>query len=221
MLRLIIVLMMILNLTACEQKTVFSNRYPGFNSATKGAAVGAGTGAVIGTVADAGFPVGTGVGAVVGGAFGGAIGAYLDETRDQVQTFESHDIQFVRTGDIMTIIVPTGKYFNSKTHEPAQKYYFVLGELAQWLENMPKTKVKVAGFTDSQVPDDDARRISQTEAESFAKFLWDHGVDGRIVYGVGYGAQYPIATNRTTSGRKRNNRVEVIISLLTSGSTLS
>jgi outer membrane protein OmpA-like peptidoglycan-associated protein len=42
-----------------------------------------------------------------------------------------------------------------------------------------------------------------------ADYLINKGIEPRRVISIGYGKRKPIATNQTTEGRKRNQRVEI------------
>lgn len=85
-------------------------------------------------------------------------------------------------------------------------------KLADFLNENPERKVVVEGYTDSTGADAYNQRLSERRAESVRRALTRAGVDMQRIQVVGYGKQYPVASNDTTSGRAMNRRVEVTIS---------
>lgn len=56
------------------------------------------------------------------------------------------------------------------------------------------------------------RRLSGERAASVAIYLQDDkGIDPKKIQSIGHGANYPIASNKTDAGRKKNRRVELMI----------
>lgn len=85
-------------------------------------------------------------------------------------------------------------------------------ELADFLNENPERKVAVEGYTDSTGSDSYNQQLSERRAESVQRALSRAGVDMQRIQTVGYGEQYPVASNDSTSGRAMNRRVEVTIS---------
>ncbi len=85
-------------------------------------------------------------------------------------------------------------------------------QLADFLNENPERKVVVEGYTDSTGADAYNQELSQRRAESVRRALGQAGVDYQRVQAVGYGKQYPVASNDSASGRAMNRRVEVTIS---------
>lgn len=85
-------------------------------------------------------------------------------------------------------------------------------ELADFLNENPERKVAVEGYTDSTGSDSYNQQLSERRAESVQRALSRAGVDIQRIQTVGYGEQYPVASNGSTSGRAMNRRVEVTIS---------
>ncbi|GAB4373035.1 MAG: hypothetical protein Kow0062_09800 [Acidobacteriota bacterium] len=88
----------------------------------------------------------------------------------------------------------------------------VLAKLAGILLISPDLKVRVEGHTDSTGSEEYNLRLSQRRAESVVAFLVQEGVDPGRLEAVGYGMSKPIADNSTPEGRRKNRRVELIIS---------
>ncbi|MGA6096544.1 OmpA family protein [Stutzerimonas marianensis] len=85
-------------------------------------------------------------------------------------------------------------------------------KLADFLNENPERKVVVEGYTDSTGSDSYNQQLSERRAESVRRALTRAGVDPQRIQTVGYGEQYPVASNDSPSSRAMNRRVEVTIS---------
>ncbi len=80
---------------------------------------------------------------------------------------------------------------------------------AEVLKKYPNNTVRVAGYTDSLGNPDYNVDLSQRRAKAVAMELVNNGVAAENVSFIGYGAQNPVATNKTREGRAANRRVEL------------
>lgn len=85
-------------------------------------------------------------------------------------------------------------------------------KLASFLNENPERQLMVEGYTDSTGAASYNQQLSQRRAESVLRALTHAGVNAQRIQVVGYGQQYPVASNDTASGRAQNRRVEVTIS---------
>jgi outer membrane protein OmpA-like peptidoglycan-associated protein len=85
-------------------------------------------------------------------------------------------------------------------------------KLASFLNDNPERQLVIEGYTDSTGSESYNQQLSERRAESVKRALTQAGVDSRRIQVVGYGEQYPVASNNTASGRAQNRRVEVTIS---------
>ena len=70
----------------------------------------------------------------------------------------------------------------------------------------------VAGFTDDIGSEDYNYQLGQRRAQGVAGYLiGKDGVDPMQVRVVSYGASHPVASNSTSSGRRSNRRVEILV----------
>jgi outer membrane protein OmpA-like peptidoglycan-associated protein len=85
----------------------------------------------------------------------------------------------------------------------------VLNAVLAVLKAHPELKgVQVEGHTDNKGDAAKNKALSQSRAESVAKWLSDHGVEKGKLSAKGFGAEKPIDTNDTEGGRTNNRRVE-------------
>ena len=82
--------------------------------------------------------------------------------------------------------------------------------VAEALKGTQRT-ILVEGHTDSTGNKDKNLTLSQARAETVRKYLVDGGVPGGQIRAVGIGQDRPIADNKTSAGRAKNRRVEVIL----------
>ncbi|QAY88074.1 OmpA family protein [Pseudomonas arsenicoxydans] len=87
-----------------------------------------------------------------------------------------------------------------------------INKLAQFLSENPDRKVIVEGYTDSTGTASHNQSLSERRAGSVRMALVKMGVDPARIVAQGYGKEYPVAENDSTSGRAMNRRVEVTIS---------
>lgn len=100
--------------------------------------------------------------------------------------------------------------FNSAELEPGGER--TVDRIAKYLNEYPKRKLTVEGFTDSVGSEDYNLELSKKRAESIRRALVEQGVERNRINTEGLGESYPVASNDTDAGRQQNRRVEVIVS---------
>jgi Outer membrane protein and related peptidoglycan-associated (lipo)proteins len=85
-------------------------------------------------------------------------------------------------------------------------------KVAEFLNQYPERKILIEGFTDSQGSDAYNQKLSQERAQAVRDELAKNGVAAQRVDIVGYGEQYPVASNDNSAGRQQNRRVEIVVS---------
>ncbi|MCP4868043.1 MAG: OmpA family protein [Proteobacteria bacterium] len=86
-----------------------------------------------------------------------------------------------------------------------------LREVAMLLKAEPEIRIAIGGHTDNRGEVDALQKLSEGRAKSVFDFLVQQGVEEERMQHAGYGDAQPISTNRTASGRKLNQRVEILI----------
>jgi outer membrane protein OmpA-like peptidoglycan-associated protein len=87
-----------------------------------------------------------------------------------------------------------------------------LGKLAEFLRQFPERRISIEGHTDNVGSAAYNDQLSFRRADSIRAQLALLGVSGDRMGAVGYGKEYPVASNTTDTNRALNRRVEVIIS---------
>jgi len=86
-----------------------------------------------------------------------------------------------------------------------------VAKLAEFLKKHPDRNVLIEGHTDSVGKDDYNLALSRQRADSVKDRLVAEEVDTSRITTVGYGKQFPVASNDTKAGKAQNRRVEVVI----------
>jgi len=110
---------------------------------------------------------------------------------------------------VLSFNEPINFAHNSDKIEPAS--VAPIKKAANILKKYPNSTVRVAGYTDSLGNPDYNVDLSQRRAKAVAMELVSNGVSAENVSFIGYGAQNPVATNKTAEGRAQNRRVELEI----------
>jgi outer membrane protein OmpA-like peptidoglycan-associated protein len=71
--------------------------------------------------------------------------------------------------------------------------------------------VQIQGHTDSQASKSYNQKLSERRAKSVVDKLKSYGISDKRLQYIGYGEEFPIATNSTVDGRYQNRRVEAHI----------
>jgi len=82
--------------------------------------------------------------------------------------------------------------------------------VAEALKGTQRT-ILVEGHTDSTGKPETNMKLSQARAETVRKYLVDGGVPPDQIRAQGIGQDRPVADNKTSAGRAKNRRVEVIL----------
>jgi outer membrane protein OmpA-like peptidoglycan-associated protein len=85
-------------------------------------------------------------------------------------------------------------------------------QIAAFLSENPERRVQIEGFTDSQGTDEFNRELSQSRADAVARAIIRRGIDEQRVRALGYGEEFPVASNADSGSRQLNRRVEIIVS---------
>jgi outer membrane protein OmpA-like peptidoglycan-associated protein len=116
--------------------------------------------------------------------------------------------QMTERGLMLTLgdmLFDTGRY----TIKPRAKN--TLARLAAFLNQYQDRTVLVEGHTDSVGSDDNNMALSQRRADAVKNYLVTQGVAPSRMITSGKGESMPVVDNNTSSGRRQNRRVEVII----------
>lgn len=91
-------------------------------------------------------------------------------------------------------------------------FTFRLDSLVELLETHPHVKMSITGHTDNTGNELHNLKLSTNRAKAVARYLINSGIDQNRVSFQGLGSKKPIASNDTIEGRRKNRRVEILLS---------
>jgi outer membrane protein OmpA-like peptidoglycan-associated protein len=108
--------------------------------------------------------------------------------------------------NMQDVLFDTGKYTLKENAKLA------LARIAGIIISHPGLNLQVEGYTDSTGTAQFNQKLSEQRANAVRDFLLQQGVNTQAMTAVGYGENYPVASNDTASGRQLNRRVELVVS---------
>jgi outer membrane protein OmpA-like peptidoglycan-associated protein len=85
-------------------------------------------------------------------------------------------------------------------------------KLAAFLDQYPKYRVLVEGYTDNTGTDAFNQTLSEQRADSVKNALLEKGISSDRIITRGYGKEFPVARNNKSANRQLNRRIEIVIS---------
>jgi outer membrane protein OmpA-like peptidoglycan-associated protein len=178
---------------------------------TKGVIIGGAVGAAAGgaTSGVAGVLPGVGLGAI----FGGAIGAYIDSHTTLEDKLRNRNIQVVNLGDQVLVVLPSFVIFDTLTSNLLPASYATLDLVREYINQFHNMSIKIAGFTSATEPMDISIMLSKQQAEQVAKYLWNRGINTRLLVAEGYGGSKNVSGNQF-DWSSDNYRIEITLEKL-------
>jgi outer membrane protein OmpA-like peptidoglycan-associated protein len=149
-------------------------------------------------------------GAAVGAAVGAGVGAYMDRQEERLARIPGTSVERV-SENVLLVRFESDVLFDVDSAIIERDHRSTLDEVADVLLEYPKTAVVVQGHTDSTGSEEHNQELSERRARAVANHLARQGVDDRRLSELGFGEGYPVASNRTESGRQTNRRVEILL----------
>lgn len=149
----------------------------------------------------------------IGAVLGGAAGVYLDNKEKKLrQQMAGTGVEVNRNADgSVGLVMPGNITFDTNKSTIKPNFYTTLGKVAQTLTEDNKSAILVTGYTDNTGNDSINIPLSQARAQAVKNYLAGQGVPSSRINAQGQGAENPIASNSTASGREQNRRVEISI----------
>jgi len=104
------------------------------------------------------------------------------------------------------VLFDTGKYTLKEDAREA------LAKISGIVISHPGLNLQIEGYTDITGPAALNQKLSEQRANTVRDYLLKQGLDPQSLNAVGYGPQFPVASNDTFGGRKLNRRVELVVS---------
>lgn len=156
-----------------------------------------------GPASHAAIPIGGAIGAVPAGL----LGSKLDGPAEKLGAVPDAEVQ--RKDGALVVDFSGDVLFTIGSVSITSRGQKRLRAVAVALRDQEEAEVIVRSYTDSRGSESLNQRLSEERAEAVRRFLTDQGVSARRVTAVGLGERFPVTTNETEAGRKRNRRIEI------------
>ncbi|MFI6930270.1 OmpA family protein [Streptomyces sp. NPDC050287] len=124
-----------------------------------------------------------------------------DQSGDERREDTNADVKFALQAEVL---------FSKDSAKLSGESKARISAIAAEIKNQNATKIRVFGFTDDLGSSAHGDVLSKQRANAVQEVLDQELNAPNITFEVrGYGEQYPISSNATESGRKKNRRVEV------------
>jgi outer membrane protein OmpA-like peptidoglycan-associated protein len=102
--------------------------------------------------------------------------------------------------------------FNTSKADLQPPAQIALARLSGILSNYPSLHLSIEGYTDSTGSAEFNQTLSEKRADAVQGYLAGQGLSTSSMSATGLGAADPVADNATAAGRRKNRRVEIVIS---------
>ena len=110
------------------------------------------------------------------------------------------------------IVLGAELLFETNKSTLRSEHFGTLNPIVDYLLTHPERSVKISGHTDNTGREAHNLTLSKQRADVVAEYLVGNGVNIKSIETSGQGSSKPIAENTTEEGRKKNRRVELLIS---------
>lgn len=149
-------------------------------------------------------------GAAIGGVIGGGIGAYMDRQQERLARIPGTTVERVGE-DTLMVHFDSDVLFDVGSSVLDGGGRSTLEDVADVINDYPKTAVVVQGHTDSSGSEEANQYLSERRAGTVESYLVNRGVASDRMTSMGYGESYPVASNSSSAGRQQNRRVDILL----------
>lgn len=116
-----------------------------------------------------------------------------DELPKEVEAF---------SGVVKGILFETGK------SEIRPKSFRVLNQAVEIFKKYPSIRIEIQGHTDNRGRESYNQQLSEARADAVREYLVAQGIEEDRITSKGFGPSTPVASNKSSSGRAQNRRIE-------------
>ncbi|WNJ19796.1 OmpA family protein [Pontibacter sp. G13] len=129
----------------------------------------------------------------------------MDTLFSRVSIKQTYELEPIRLG---ASLILKNIYFDTGKWELLPESFAELERVVAFLKLNPRVVIEVSGHTDNTGNKKQKVELSLRRANAVKAYLIDQGIMELRLKVKGYGMYRPIATNKTSAGRRKNRRVE-------------
>jgi len=123
-----------------------------------------------------------------------------------VNLLQQQGVKVVQIGQTMRIIIPGDLVFRPHSANISNAYMPVLNNIARLMLMLETTSAMVEGNTNLEPSEKLNVALSTRQAQVIQDYLWERGLDTRLLYAIGCGSRKPIVA---VLGAPENRRIEI------------
>jgi len=127
-----------------------------------------------------------------------------------IQQLQTKGVSVNTVGETVDIILPSDQAFNEGSANLVNKYQPILKDVASLLKTYILVSVQVTGYSDLPADYQSLQALTAKQAQQVASYLWQHGIDARLVYSAGGANSKPVLAGASSTKTSANRRVEVV-----------
>ncbi|OAI48672.1 hypothetical protein AYO45_04510 [Gammaproteobacteria bacterium SCGC AG-212-F23] len=193
--------------------TGLDDNYQSSSQTGRGVLIGGVAGAVVGSVTSLGV-----VPAAAGGiVLGGTLGAYLEARGSLRDRLENRGVKVMVLGDQILLVLPSRYLFDGMTAKLRPTAYSTLDLVADLIYGYVTMSVNVTAYTNAIGPECVNLALSQEQANSVVKYLWQRNVfspASRVLSARGGGSSKLVEPIPNAWDSGENYRVEITMEKL-------
>ncbi len=136
-----------------------------------------------------------------------------EQRQHQLAVLRAQGIQIFIQGESVKIILPDEDLFITNSANLRDEARPLLTHVAQLIKTYSVENINVNAYSDDQAyagaPKDRKRALTNSAAQTVASYLWQSGVNTRLITARGFSSAHSVAWNGTPQGRNFNKRVEI------------
>lgn len=126
-----------------------------------------------------------------------------------IQQLRHDGVDVIKLGETFRFVLYSDDLFNPDSANLDDAFKPTLIVLAELMATYDKVDVAVAGYTDNSESQARGTALTTRQAQVVSNFLWERGIDARLISATGYNSKNAVDSNNTVEGRHNNRRVEV------------
>ncbi len=138
----------------------------------------------------------------------------------ELAVLRAQGIQIFIQGESVKIILPNNILFIPNSANLRDDSRPLLNDVSRLIKTYFVGRINVNAYSDDQAwpgaPHDRKLALTNDAAQTVASYLWQSGIDTRLIVAKGNSSQDSVASNATPDGRNFNKRVEITFRFYTS-----